>query len=78
MKDKKENVDLCDCHVQELNPLPKFIDDRISLWDVWKKKYLEELQLKPKFPIQVTLPDGKVLDGTSWETSAYDIAKKIR
>ena len=32
----------------------------------------------PRNPISVTLKDGKVLDGVAWETSPYDIAKKIR
>ena len=33
---------------------------------------------KPREPLKVTLPDGKLIDGTTWETSPYDIAKKIR
>lgn len=32
---------------------------------------------KPREPIKVTLPDGKVVEGTSWETTPYDIAKGI-
>lgn len=31
----------------------------------------------PRQPIKITLPDGKVKDGTSFETSALDIAKSI-
>lgn len=32
---------------------------------------------KPKNPIKVTLPDGKQVDATSWESTAYDVAKGI-
>lgn len=42
-----------------------------------KKKYDEELALKPRLPINVTLPDGKIVEGTSWQSSPYDIAKTI-
>ena len=32
---------------------------------------------KPREAIKVTLPDGKVIDATSWETTPLDIAKGI-
>lgn len=32
---------------------------------------------KPRQLIKVTLPDGKVVEGTSWESTPYDIAKGI-
>lgn len=65
-------------NVKELNPWPQYIEDRLSLWEKFKAKYSEELQQKPKTPIKVTLPDGKIVEGVSWETTAYDIAKNIR
>lgn len=62
---------------KELTPLPAFIEERQQLWDKLKKQYDEELQLKPKVPITVTLPDGKTVEANSWETSAYDVARGI-
>lgn len=65
-------------NVKELNPWPAYIEDRLTLWEKFKTKYNEELQQKPKTSIKVTLPDGKILDGVAWESTAYDIAKSIR
>ena len=31
----------------------------------------------PREPIKITMPDGAVRDGTSFETSPYDVAMKI-
>lgn len=64
--------------VSELKPWPQFIQDRLVLWDKLKAQYDEELANKPQNPIQVTLPDGKVIDATSWKSTPYDIAKGIR
>lgn len=58
-------------------PEPEFIKSRLILWDQLKKKYDDEVALKPRVPINVTLPDGKIVEGTSWQTSPYDIAKGI-
>ena len=33
---------------------------------------------KERKPIKITLPDGKVLEGKSWETTPYSIACSIR
>jgi threonyl-tRNA synthetase len=35
------------------------------------------LARKPRVPIKITLPDGKVLDGTSWETTPLSVAEGI-
>lgn len=59
---------------KELNPLPAFINTRIQLWDKLKQQYDEELHLKPKVPITITLPDGKTVQGNSWTSTPYDIA----
>ena len=58
-------------------PAPEFIDHRIKIYDELKAQYLEELAKKPKNPIKVTLPDGKEVDATSWESTPYDVAKGI-
>ncbi|XP_045461875.1 threonine--tRNA ligase 1, cytoplasmic isoform X2 [Harmonia axyridis] len=63
--------------LKELNPLPEYINARLKLWDQLKLKYNEELLSKPHNPIKITLPDGKVVDGISWQTTAYDVAKGI-
>lgn len=63
--------------LKEMNPLPSFIEDRIKLWDKLKLKFDEEIAAKPRNKINVTLPDGKVVEGLSWETSPYEVAKGI-
>lgn len=63
--------------VKELNPWPAYIEERNALWEKCKAEYEAELATKPREPIKVTLPDGKVVEGTSWETTPYDIAKGI-
>lgn len=65
-------------NIKELSPRPSYIEDRLQIWDKLKAKYLAELAAKPKNHINITLPDGKVVEGTSWNTTAYDIAKSIR
>lgn len=63
--------------VKELNPHPKFISDRIKLWDELKAKSDAEIAAKPRTPIKITLKDGKQVDGTAWETTPYQIACSI-
>eukprot|EP00128_Syssomonas_multiformis_P005315 Colp12_sorted_trinity150504_noHs@25081 len=56
---------------------PEYIEHRIKMYDELRAKYLAELEAKPKDPIKVTLPDGKVVEGLSWKTTPYDIAAGI-
>lgn len=56
---------------------PDYIDHRIKMYDELKAQYLDELSKKPKTPITVTLPDGKEVQATSWESTPYDVAKGI-
>lgn len=58
-------------------PLPDYIATRQALWEKLKKQYDEELAQKPRQPIKITLPDGKVVDGQSWETTPYAVARTI-
>ncbi|KAJ9586255.1 hypothetical protein L9F63_020117 [Diploptera punctata] len=74
-KDKKSAGDKSG--VSELNPWPFYIEERIELWDKLKKQYEEELTAKIPVPIKITLPDGKVVEGQSWRTTPYEIAKGI-
>lgn len=63
--------------VTELNPWPVYIQERLALWDRLKKEADEALAGKVSEPIQVTLPDGAVKDGKSWQTTPYEIAQSI-
>lgn len=77
-KNKKEKKNAGgDGAKKEAKPEPAYIASRIALWDKLKKKYDEEVALKARVPIQVTLPDGKIVEGTSWQSTPYDIAKTI-
>ena len=64
-------------HSVELSPRPSYIDDRIKLWDKFAAIYKTELAAKVPEPIQVTLPDGKVVEGQSWRTTPYEVAQGI-
>lgn len=64
--------------LKELNPWPSYIEERLKLWDKLKTAYITELEAKPSTPIKVTLPDGKQVEATAWQTTVYDIAKGIR
>lgn len=63
--------------VSELNPWPEYINSRLELWDKFKKRYEESLASKTSEQIAITLPDGKVMEGNSWRTTPYDIARQI-
>ena len=54
------------------------LQERIHLWDKLKLQYEEELAAKMSLPIKITLPDGKVIEGQSWRTTPYEVAKGIR
>lgn len=54
------------------------LQERIHLWDKLKLQYEEELAAKTSLPIKITLPDGKVIEGHSWRTTPYEVAKGIR
>lgn len=58
-------------------PPPSYIQDRIQLWDKLKKAYDDEVAAKSRDTITVTLPDGKALPGTAWETTPYSVAVGI-
>ncbi|XP_049785743.1 threonine--tRNA ligase 1, cytoplasmic isoform X1 [Schistocerca cancellata] len=63
--------------VAELKPWPSYIQERLDLWDKLKAEYDAEIAAKPSEPIVITLPDGKTVDGMSWRTTPYDVAKGI-
>uniref|UniRef100_A0A182QRI4 threonine--tRNA ligase n=1 Tax=Anopheles farauti TaxID=69004 RepID=A0A182QRI4_9DIPT len=61
----------------ELKDAPEYIEHRMKIYDELMAQYKEELEKKEKKPIKVTLPDGKQVDGLSWQTTPYDVAKGI-
>lgn len=71
------SFDLIFFSAKELSPLPKYIDDRNAIWEKCKTEYAAFLEAQPKTPIKVTLPDGKQIDATAWQSTPYDVAKGI-
>lgn len=63
--------------IAELNPPPEFFAERIKIFDEYKAKYEAHVAAQPRSPITITLPDGKQVEGTAWETTPLDIAKGI-
>lgn len=61
----------------ELNPWPDYIQERLALWDKYMARHKAELAAKKSEPIEITLPDGKVMEGQSWRTSPLEIAQRI-
>ncbi|OAA56688.1 threonyl-tRNA synthetase [Niveomyces insectorum RCEF 264] len=54
-----------------------FIPHRIAVYERLKAAAAAELASKPRVPITVTLPDGRQLPGTAWQTTPYDLARSI-
>jgi len=61
----------------EMKPPPSYIEDRLKLWDKLKAEHDAEIAAKQPDPIKITLPDGKEVDGLSWRTTPYEVAKGI-
>lgn len=60
-----------------LDPQPEFIDHRIEMFEKFKKQYDDEISQKERVPIKITLKDGTIKEGTSYETCPFDLAKAI-
>ncbi|QPG74946.1 threonyl-tRNA synthetase [Brettanomyces nanus] len=60
-----------------IEPMPEFISRRMKIFDELKAKYEAEIALNEKKPIKITLKDGSIKEGNSWETTPLDIAKAI-
>ncbi|KAK3989676.1 hypothetical protein QBC44DRAFT_326904 [Cladorrhinum sp. PSN332] len=84
-KEKKEKKDkkaaaaapAADSGPLELNPPADFIQERIELFDRLYKEQQEELASRPREDILITMPDGTVKAGKSYETTPAEIAKGI-
>ena len=60
-----------------MKPAPEFLAERLALFQKLKTKFDAEIAAKPREPITITLGDGSVKPGTSWETTPAEIAKGI-
>uniref|UniRef100_A0A8C6UVI0 threonine--tRNA ligase n=1 Tax=Neogobius melanostomus TaxID=47308 RepID=A0A8C6UVI0_9GOBI len=61
----------------ELSPAPEYIEDRLTLYAKLKAEHdalMAERATNESKPIQVTLPDGKVVEAESWKSTPYQIA----
>jgi threonyl-tRNA synthetase len=56
---------------------PEFLAARAAVFDVVIAAQKARLAAKPRVPIKVTLPDGKVVEGVAWETTPLAIAEGI-
>lgn len=56
---------------------PEYIASRAAVFDRIFAVQKERLAKKPRQEIKITLPDGKVLPGTSWETTPMMVAESI-
>ena len=61
----------------EVSPAPEYVAHRIKMFDELKTKYEAHVAAQPRVPIRITLPDGRQMDGTAWETTPHQIAKMI-
>jgi threonyl-tRNA synthetase len=61
----------------ELTPAPEFLAHRIAVFDKLKAIKDKEVAAKARDSINVTLPDGRNVPATAWETTPADIAKSI-
>ncbi|KAF7732118.1 threonyl-tRNA synthetase [Apophysomyces ossiformis] len=64
-------------HPLELNPPPEYLQHRIEMFERLRAEYDADVKQKLREPITITLPDGSVKEGNSWETSPMDIALGI-
>ncbi len=56
---------------------PSFLAERAAVYDEIIALQHARLAAKPRVPIRVTLPDGKTIEGVSWETTPLSIAEGI-
>ncbi|KAG2219048.1 hypothetical protein INT45_008892, partial [Circinella minor] len=61
----------------EMTPPPEYLQHRIDMFERLKAEADAALKEKSREPITITLPDGTVKEGTSYETSPMDIAQGI-
>ncbi|XP_014670263.1 PREDICTED: threonine--tRNA ligase, cytoplasmic-like [Priapulus caudatus] len=77
MHQKKQKEKPVSAGAKEMSPWPDYINERIKLWDRLKAEYEESVAAKVPEAVQVTLPDGKVVEAQSWRTTPYEVASGI-
>ncbi|KAF2405247.1 threonyl-tRNA synthetase [Trichodelitschia bisporula] len=76
-KDKKKAGKDTASGPDELETPPAYFDHRIQIFEKLKAERDAEIAQKPREQINITLPDGRMEVGTSWETTPADIARSI-
>jgi len=66
-----------DARPLEMTPPPQYIEDRNKIFDRVKKEHDEWVAKQPREDIQITMPNGDVRIGKSWETTPGEIARGI-
>jgi hypothetical protein len=56
---------------------PAFVEERLKVLEEALEAQKARWAAKPRVPIRITLPDGNVKEGVSWETTPMDIAMGI-
>ena len=76
-KDKKKPEGDATKHPLELDPKPEYMAHRIALFEKLKAEQDAAAASRDRKQITITLPDGAIKTGTSWQTSPMDIAVSI-
>ncbi|ORX45489.1 threonyl-tRNA synthetase [Hesseltinella vesiculosa] len=61
----------------EVTPPPAYLQHRIDIFDRLKAEYDEHIKNQPRENIKITMPDGSIKEGISWETTPMAIALGI-
>lgn len=56
---------------------PAFLGERAAAWDRLWGRYQERLAARERRPMEITLPDGSVREGVSWDTTPLAVAESI-
>uniref|UniRef100_A0A8C5H8C3 threonine--tRNA ligase n=1 Tax=Gouania willdenowi TaxID=441366 RepID=A0A8C5H8C3_GOUWI len=73
------SITLTKCHRCELKPLPRYIAERLSLYEELKRESDALLAQKAadSWPITIQLPDGQKVVAKAWITTPYQLACNI-
>ncbi|KAK4955477.1 threonyl-tRNA synthetase, partial [Elasticomyces elasticus] len=74
---KKKGAEEVDGRPLEVTPPPQYIADRNKIFDRIKAEQDAWIAKQPREDINVTMPDGRIHIGKSWETSPNEIARGI-
>ncbi|XP_075753846.1 threonine--tRNA ligase 2, cytoplasmic [Pelodiscus sinensis] len=79
-KEKKNENEVVNGLKNELQCEPRFIEDRLKLYETLKKEHdalLAYRAASQSKSIRVILTDGKVIEGESWKTTPYQLAAGV-